>query len=99
MQAAGADILRGIVDARRKVGDALDGGWRERQRDLFGAEQRRILLDERIARLGQDAHEVVARQWLELDANREASLQFRNQIGRLRYVKRACGDEQDVVRL
>ena len=36
---------------------------------------------------------------LELDANRKAALQLRNQIARLGDVKRAGGDEEDVVRL
>ena len=34
---------------------------------------------------------------LKLDADRQAALQFRQQVGRLRDVKCAGGDEQDVV--
>ena len=34
---------------------------------------------------------------LELDADRKAPLQLGNQIGRLRHVERAGGDEQDVI--
>jgi hypothetical protein len=36
---------------------------------------------------------------VELDADREAALQFGDQVGRLRQVERAAGDEQDVVGL
>ena len=66
---------------------------------ILGAEQRDVLLDQRVARLGQDAHEVVARERLELDADRKAALQLGNQVRRLRDVERAGGDEQDVIGL
>ena len=47
------------------------------------AHQRHVLLDQRGFRLGQDAAEIVARERLELDADRQAALQFGQQIGRL----------------
>ena len=47
------------------------------QRHLLGAQQRRVLLDQRVARLGEDPDEVVARERLQLDADREATLQLR----------------------
>ena len=50
-----------------------------------------------LLRLGEDAHELRLAERLELDADREAALQLGNQIRRLRHVKRAGGDEQDVI--
>ncbi|MCY1512478.1 hypothetical protein D9M68_469390 [compost metagenome] len=50
-------------------------------------------------RLGEDALEVARGQGLELDADRQAALQFRHQVARLGQVERAGGDEQDVVGL
>ena len=54
-------------------------------------------LIKRAARLGQDAHELGLAERLELDADRKAALQFGDQVRRLRHVKRAGGDEQDVI--
>ena len=88
-----------VVDARGEVGDAADRARRERHVEVLGAEQRHVLLDQRVARLGQDADEVVPGQRLELDANREPALQLGDQVRRLRDVKRAGGDEQDVIGL
>src|SRR5690606_42090744 len=48
--------------------------------------------------LGEDADEVLDLERIELDADREATLQLRDQFGRLRHVKRARSDEQNMVR-
>ena len=50
------------------------------ERDAFGLQQRDILLDQRSLRLGQDAAHVVAGQRLQFDADRQPSLQFRQQV-------------------
>src|SRR5262249_18862701 len=62
-------------------------------------EQRAVLLQERVLGLGQDAHEVGLRERVELDADRKAALQLRDQVRRFRHVKGARRDEEDVVRL
>ena len=67
------------------------------QIDAFGRHQRHVLLDQRAARLGENADELGLAERLELDANRKPPLQLGNQIRRLRDVKRAGGDEQDVI--
>ena len=69
------------------------------ERQALGRHQRHVLLDEARLRLGQDAAEVLARQRLQLDADRQAALQLRQQVGGLGHVERARGDEQDVVGL
>ena len=55
------------------------------------------LLDERGARLGEDAQEVVDRERLQLDADGKAALQFGDQVAGLGDVERARRDEEDVV--
>ena len=57
------------------------------------------MLDERALGFGQDADEILAAERFELDADRKPPLQLGNQIRRLRHVKRAGGNEQDVVGL
>ena len=79
------------------LGDRVDGLVAERELDVLGLHQRCVLAGQRVLGLGQDAHEVVARERVELDADREAPLQLRNQVGDLRDVERARGDEQHVV--
>src|SRR5437870_128986 len=97
MQPTRADVLCTLVDARREVGDPFDGAAGEGQMDALCLHERRVLLDESAPRLGEDPHELVAAERLELDADREAALELRNEIGGLRYVKRAGRNEQDVI--
>ena len=82
---------------RGEVGDAADRVVGERERDALGLHQRHVLLDERAARLGENADELFLPERFELDANRKAALQLGNEIRRLRDVERAGGDEQDVI--
>ena len=63
----------------------------------FGFKQFGVLLGQGVLRLGQDAQEILVLQIGQLDADREAALQFRHQVGRLRQVERPGGDEQDVI--
>ena len=58
-----------------------------------------MLFDEGVFGLAKDADEVVLREGFELDANGEAALEFRDQIGRFGDVERSGGDEENVVRL
>ena len=97
MQAARADVLGLGVDVAGELREALDGVVRKAERDALGRKERLVLLQKSVLRLGQDALEVFFLQRLQLDANREASLQLRNEIGRLRRVERARRDEEDVV--
>ena len=62
---------------------------RKHEPHALGLEQRGVLAGEGVLRLGQDAHEVVLGEGVELDADREAALELRDQVGRLRDVERA----------
>ena len=58
MQAARADVFRLLVDGDGKARERRDGVLGEIQLHAFGVEQRDVLLDERVLRLGEDAHEI-----------------------------------------
>ena len=65
----------------------------------FGAEQRLVLLH--LAGVGgdEDALEVLHRERIELDADREAALQLGDEVRGLGEMERARSDEKDVVGL
>ena len=69
-----ADVLRLLIDGLRQLRKAADGIICKAQRDALHAEQRAVLLDERVARLGEDALEVLLDERLQLDANRKTPL-------------------------
>ena len=73
------------ISARRRMASG-----REVERHAFGGEQRLVLLH--LAGVGarQDALEVVDRQRVELDADRKAPLQLRDQVRGLGEVERAA---------
>src|ERR1044072_933118 len=98
VQAPRADVFRFLVHASREVCNRIDRVWLELELDSFGFHQCLVLPDERVLGLDQDALEIIDGQRLELDANREASLKFRNQIRRLGNVKGAGGNEKNMVR-
>ena len=56
----------------------------------FGAEQRLILLGQAGAGRRQDADEILLRQRLQLDADRQAALKLGQQVGGLGDVERAA---------
>src|SRR3989454_6855462 len=66
-------------------------------RSLLRSEELRVLRDQRVLRFRQDADEILARQGVELDADRKASLELRDEVRGLRDVEGAGRDEQDVV--
>src|SRR5262249_41190786 len=99
VEAAGADVLERAVDALGVARDLADRLLGEGEVDALRLEERAILLQERALRLRQDPHEVGLRGGAELDADRKAALELGDQVGRLRDVEGARGDEEDVVRL
>ena len=86
-----------LVHDRGEVGDPIDRSRVEPDADSFGRHQRDVLGDERTLRLGENPHEVFFFERLELNPNRKASLQLRDQVGRLRRMEGPGGNEQDMV--
>src|SRR6266478_3081450 len=92
------DVLGALVDRRGNVRHLLDGVLTERERHALRLQQLHVLADEGILGFAQDADKILSRQGLELDPDREATLQLGNQVRGLGHVKGAGRDEQDVVR-
>src|SRR5690348_1293376 len=97
VKAAGADVFGLLVDAGGESRQGRNSILRESQLQALGFEQRGVLLDERIFRLGEDADEILFLEGLQLDANGQTALEFGDQIRRLGDVESARGDEQDVI--
>src|SRR5467141_2735930 len=97
VQAAGADVFGLLVDAGGEAGNGGDGIFGDVELDAFGFQQRHVLFDQRILRLGQNANKIFFLQRLQLDANGQAALELGDQVGRLGNVKRARSDEKDVI--
>src|SRR5207244_7847429 len=76
MQAPRADILGLLVDRCRQLRDFLQRIIRKRQLDALGLEQGRVLLYQRALRLLQNADEVLDRERIQFDADREAPLKL-----------------------
>ena len=81
------------------IGKRIDRIVGEIELQVFRFHERLVLADKACLRLGQDAPEVLLRQRTELDADRQAALQFRQQIRRLRHMEGARRDEEDMVGL
>ena len=99
MQPARANVLRLLVHDRGVARDFADRVVGEAQVDFLCREQRRVLHRERVFRLAEDAHEIVFGERLQLDANGEAALQLRYEVGWLRDVKSAGSNEQYMISL
>ena len=99
IQAPRADVLGLLVHLQCDFRQALDRRRLKLELHAFGRQQRLVLAREAGVGVGEDVLEIVDRQARELDADREAPLQLRDQVGRLGQVERAARDEQDVVGL
>src|SRR5690349_14111492 len=97
LQATRADIFSLLIDLRRVVRDGVDGVGSKLHRHAFGFHHRLVLLDQRIARLGQNSFEVFDSERLELNTDRKTSLQLGNQVRRLRNVKSTGRYEKYVI--
>src|SRR5882672_3900955 len=97
VQAPGADVLRARVHFHRDLGDRLHRLRREPESHLLRLQELHVLRDQGVPRLGKNADEIVARQGVQLDPDREPPLELGDQIRRLGDVEGAGGDEQDVV--
>src|SRR5256885_1445606 len=98
VEAAGADIFGLLVHAGGEAGDGSDRVFGDVELDTFGLQERDVLLDERILRVGQNTNKIFYLERMQLDANGKAPLELGDQIGRLSDVKGTSRDEQDVIR-
>ena len=98
MQSARTDILAPLVDVigdGRNTDKAVVG---EVDFDTLGSQQRPVLLAQRGVGFLQYAYEVIYGKRGQLDSIRQPTLQFWDEVRRLGKVKRARGNEQDVIR-
>src|SRR5262249_58621197 len=98
VQAPGADVLRAGVHLHRDLCDRLHRLRSEPEAYLLRLQELHVLRDQGVPRLGKNADEIVPRQGVEVDADREAALELWDQVRRLGDVERAGRDEEDVVR-
>src|SRR5688572_15897171 len=99
VQAACTNILGAVIDLSSKPGDLGQRVVSESERHFFGAEKIAVLGGQRMPGLAKNAHEVALGERLQLDAERESSLQLGNQIRRLTDMEGTGSDEEDMVRL
>ena len=99
VQPARADVFIRFVRLPCVFGDRLQCRIIEIQRYAVHAKQQFVLADQGVFGLGQNALVIFDGQRLQIHAHGEAPLQFGDQIGNLRHVESACGDEQDMIRL
>ena len=90
LEPPGADILDRFVDLGGDAGERLDAVVGEVDGHALGAEQRLILLGQAGAGRRQDADEILLRQRLQLDADRQPALELGQQVGGLGDVERAA---------
>ena len=87
VQTTGTDVFGFLVNLPGDLSDAFDAAWLELDGQAFGFQQRTVLLGERRVRLAEDAFEVFRRQRLELNTNRQTTLQLGHQVARLAQVE------------
>src|SRR6185503_17076877 len=92
-------IFRVLVDGKCESRNGVNGRFREFDVYAFGAEQSFILACERVLGVCQYSLEILDRERLQLDADRETPLKFGYEVRRLGNVKRASGYEQYVISL
>ena len=88
VQPSGTDIIGFLVDFRRDDGHFPDGFLGEGDVDILRCQQRDVLLQHRIIRLGKDADEIIFREVVQFHPDRETPLQFGDQIAWLGNVER-----------
>ena len=98
VQTAGANVLRVLIHSPGDSGDLLPALAGEIDLDAVGGEQIAVLARERGLGFGEDAEEILLREFVEFHANGKAALEFGHEIAGAAFVEGAGGDEQDVVR-
>src|SRR5215475_16108740 len=99
MQSPGTDVLRSFINVSGDAGDLQNRIFPKLDMNFLGFEQSRVLLDQRVFGLGQDADKVFLAERTQLHTDGKPALEFRNQIRRLRSVKSSGRDEQYMISL
>ncbi|SYD27147.1 Uncharacterised protein [Klebsiella pneumoniae] len=81
MQTTRTDVFGGFVDLPCGLSDAFDPIVGELDIHAFGRHQRFVLYGHRSVWLSQDTFEIFSGQRLQLNADWQTTLQFRNEIG------------------
>src|SRR5215208_2239361 len=97
MQPARADVLNRRIDLRGNARQRRHSVFMKLQLDTFRSQQCTILLNKAAFWLGQYSAKVFFAQRLQLDSDRQPSLQLRQQVRWLRNMKRSRRNEQDVI--
>ena len=99
MEPARADVFCLFIDGCRDTCQLVDCIFPEGKLDSFCFEQSDVLLDKGVVRFCKNPDEMILAEGFELDPYRKSSLQFGDQIRRLRDVERAGCDKEDMLRL
>ena len=94
-----SDVFAAFVGA---AGIMRNGGKRivrKLQRNVIRFKQRRVLLCNRMLRLGKDSFVILLGEGRKLYADGKAPLQLRNEVGNLGNMKRPRRNEEDKIRL
>jgi len=97
VEAPRADVLDALVHCPGDLGNPPHTVGGEFEFHPVGGQQRPVLLHQARLGLGEDAHEVVHCEAVELDPDGEAALQLGDEVARLAQVERARSDEEDVI--
>ena len=97
LQSSGTNIFHFAVYLESDAGQFTKGVVLETKFNLFSCQHGLILLGKGIFRLFQDLVEIIFRETLQLNTNREAALQLRNQVARFGYVESTGSNEQNMV--
>src|SRR5262245_66582438 len=99
MQSPGTDVLRPFVNVSGDAGDLQNRIFPKLHMNFLGFEQSRVLLDQCVFGLRQDADKVFLAQRTQLHTDRKPALKLRNQIRRPRSVKGTGGDKKYMISL
>ena len=92
-----ANILDRLVHLGSYMSQRADAVLGEVDHHLLGPHQGGILQGQGVVGFGQDADEILFGQGAQLDPDRQATLEFWQQVRRFGDVERTRGDEQDMI--
>ena len=97
MQTTCTDVFGGFVNLPGRFGNAFNTGFSEVDVHTFSRHQRFVLDGDGGIRFGKDTLKIAGGQRLQLDTNRQTTLQFWDQVGRFGYLECTRSDKQNVI--